>query len=68
MKELQTLVDDRAYNPAIDIAAFPAAPTTFFWSSSPYAGNTGYAWVVSFSYGYVNNNGVGNDYRVRCVR
>jgi len=68
IKELQTLVDDRAYNPAIDATAFPATPATNFWSSSPYASNATDAWVVMFYGGYTSYGAVAGRNRVRCVR
>ena len=33
--ELETLVDDSVYNPAIDTTAFPNTAAPIFWSSSP---------------------------------
>ena len=35
---------------------------------SPYAGSSGNAWNVNFNNGNSNNNDVGNNNRVRCVR
>jgi hypothetical protein len=37
--------------PTIQAAAFPNTPSSYFWSGSPYAGNTDYAWVVGFNDG-----------------
>ncbi len=57
VKELGSIgiLDRTRSNPAIDTVAFPATPPTSFWSSSPYASNAPYAWVVDFSYGGVNS-------------
>ncbi len=68
VKELESIVDASRSGPAIDIAAFPATPSSWFWSSSPVAGYSGDAWGVGFGNGYV-----GYDYRdgnlaVRLVR
>lgn len=64
VKELGSIVDRSRVNPAIDPAAFPATSSGWYWSSSPYAGDSGYAWVVGFDYGVVtsaNRNGVINN-------
>jgi hypothetical protein len=66
--ELQTIMDVRLYNPAIDPAAFPNTPPEQFWSSSLYAGNPGSAWFAHFIGFDVATASVGNSYRVRCVR
>jgi len=47
-KELRSIVDNHAYNPSIDTAAFPATPSSWFWSSSSYADNVSLAWDVYF--------------------
>ena len=65
--ELRTIVDQTVYGPAINQTAFPSTPT-WFWTSSPYAGSSGYAWNVYFSLGYSSNSDVGDYNRVRCVR
>jgi len=65
--ELRTIVDQTVYGPAINQTAFPSTPT-WFWTSSPYAGSSGYAWYVDFDSGYSGNGDVGSYYRVRCVR
>jgi Protein of unknown function (DUF1566) len=51
IKELLTLVNYERVDPAIDIEAFPSCKPKWYWSSSPYAGLSDYAWFVSFSYG-----------------
>ncbi|MFY9329424.1 MAG: DUF1566 domain-containing protein [Georgfuchsia sp.] len=53
VKELSSIVDRSRINPPIDTTAFPATPVNWFWSSSPLAGDAGYAWFVYFSNGYV---------------
>jgi len=63
--ELFALIDLSKCNPATD---FPETPSKWFWSSSSYAPHSGYAWYVSFDYGYVNNGGKNYGYSVRCVR
>lgn len=68
IKELQSIVDIRALSPAIDTTAFPGTASKPYWSSSPYAGNASYAWVVDFNDGYTTNLNIAFSYRVRCVR
>ena len=53
--ELHSIVHHGRTSPAIDTSFFPNTPSSFFWSASPYAGNSGYAWSVSFITGYDGN-------------
>ncbi len=68
--ELASIVEQRCHNPAINTAIFPATPSDWFWSSSPYAGASYSAWYVNFGNGYVGDVGKHNYdyYRVRLVR
>lgn len=66
--ELLTLVDDTRYLPAINTDAFPNTPNTWFWTSTAYAGDKDYAWVVGFGNGYSDFYGRGANGRVRAVR
>jgi len=68
VKELSSLVDRSRCYPAIDVAAFPATPSSWFWSSSPYAGGSYSAWLVSFYNCYVSYNFRFNGNAVRLVR
>jgi hypothetical protein len=68
IKELSSIADKSRSNPAIDPTAFPATPSSWFWSASPNVGNSNGAWFVSF-----DNGLVGDGYRdvtgyVRLVR
>jgi hypothetical protein len=67
VKELTSIADKTRISPAIDPAAFPATPSEWYWSSTPYAGDSGYAWYVNFDNGYVDFS-VRVSYRVRLVR
>ncbi|MBV5308526.1 DUF1566 domain-containing protein, partial [Chromatium okenii] len=69
-KELQALVDYSRYSPAIDTTQFPNTPSSWFWSGSPNANYSNYAWYVCFSSGHAYYDGRSNGYglRVRLVR
>lgn len=80
--ELKTLVycssgvsdkdDDRCNNgserPTINQQAFPNTLSNWYWSGSPYASSSDYAWGVDFNYGYSSANYCDNFYAVRLVR
>ena len=67
-KELQTLIDETRVDPAIDLTAFPDTTGDSFWTSSPLAGQDGYAWFVSFYAGVAYNSPTAEPHRARCVR
>lgn len=72
VKELMTIVDVKAYEPAIDRVAFTNMPPVeyswFFWSSSAWPRTTTYAWDVSFSDGQAYASTTSSKQHVRCVR
>lgn len=51
--ELASLVERRCIQPAINGRFFPNTPSSWFWSSSPYAYDSGLAWNVRFHNGHV---------------
>lgn len=66
VKELQSLVDRSASQPAIDTTVFPATESVHVCTSTPDASNAGSAWLVNFDNGLT---GIGNGYcRLRLVR
>lgn len=65
--ELTSIVEYRCWNPAVNNQQFPHTPSGWYWSSSPYAHYSGYAWGVDFSYGNVYGYKV-SSYPVRLVR
>ena len=66
--ELESIVDLARHHPSIDTEVFPDTPNDWFWSVSPYAYDSSYAWVVDFLDGSSSYNDVSDNYRVRCVR
>jgi hypothetical protein len=67
-KELASLVEQRCYAPAINSRFFPNTPSSWFWSSSPYAYYAYGAWGVDFDSGLVSYDGKSNANDVRLVR
>ena len=52
IKELSSLAARDRYDPAINSTVFPNTPSAWYWSASPYAGSSNYAWRFYFDYGY----------------
>jgi len=69
LKELLSIVDLTVASPGPTInPAFPNTPAEAFWTSSPYAESSGWAWFVDFLDGSSGGNPVGHLFRMRCVR
>ena len=68
MKELQSLIDESASDPAIDGSQFPETPSEGYWAATPLAGSESAAWFVNFTSGVAYNSLVERSERVRCVR
>jgi hypothetical protein len=66
--ELVSIVDLGQSNPSINSTYFPSTPANWFWSSSPLAGSSSYAWFVNFSIGNSVYSVVSFTANVRCVR
>ena len=66
--ELESLVERRCYDPAINAGYFANTPSSWFWSSSPYAYYANDAWVVNFYGSAVGNDFKSSAYPVRLVR
>jgi len=63
--ELASLVNyEKSTAPYSD---FPDMPSKYFWSSSTYTRNTGYAWGMDLNYGMSSSTKTDKNY-VRCVR
>ena len=63
--ELMSLVDHGAHQPSIDVAHFPHAKSSNYWSSTTFAYETGSAFVVIFD---VGSTGAFNKQSAYCVR
>lgn len=68
LKELLTIVEDRALNPSTDIAVFPGTPGEWLWASTPGLAPPDYAWAVSFTDGFCTPAAIEQLYLFRCVR
>jgi hypothetical protein len=68
--ELESIVDSSIAppGPTIDATAFPSTQASVFWTATPYAGGSGYAWYVDFGLGKSPYSGTTSRYWVRCVR
>ena len=68
-RELESLQDLTLHDPCVDLARYPDTKSGWYWSATPCAWSSGYAWFVSFNYGNSNNDRRGNNNAfVRAVR
>lgn len=68
MDEVRTACAEDYATPVIVAEAFPETPERWFWSSSAYARGNGYAWFVSFVFGYDDFGSKSDEGAVRLVR
>jgi hypothetical protein len=68
IEELETLVDDGRYNPAVTTKVFQHISSFHYWSSTTSALYTSKAWNVVFYDGHSSGSYKSNYYCVRCVR
>jgi len=54
--------------PYINQTAFPGTVSLYYWSSTTYPSNTGYALSVYFNFGKLSTSNKTSSYYVRCVR
>jgi len=66
--ELESIVENSCFAPAINTEIFPATPPAYFWTSSPYAAVSEGAWSVDFGYGTVNASVKPGSIHIRLVR
>lgn len=67
-KELESLVEEACWSPAINVTFFPNTLNAWYWSSSPSADSSDYAWVVSFDNGNAYGSNRSSSFHVRLVR
>ena len=67
-KELLGIAHRGRINPMIEPTYFPNTSSSFFWSGSPFAYDSSYAWFVGFNNGFIYGSARNNDYQVRLVR
>ena len=68
INELGGLADKGLATPSIDTNYFPNISSSGYWSASPRARDSGYAWRIYFYYGYGYFVSSGTNYHVRLVR
>jgi uncharacterized protein DUF1566 len=69
VEELFLLADRTRSDPAIDTDFFPETPSSWFWTSTPWASSPAvYAWLVGFGNGYSGATYQYSEYYVRAVR
>lgn len=69
VKELISLVDPTlSSGPTINQSAFPGTMPAGYWTSTPYAGDSGNAWMVYFYAGSFGPDDINNANAALCVR
>ena len=68
IEELRSIVDYSRTNPSIDINYFPNTGSDWYWSASPDAYGSSYAWRLGFGVGYDYYGNRGSSNHVRLVR
>ena len=68
IKELRSIVEQRCYDPSINLDVFPATPISNVWSASPYSYLSNSTWVVDSYYGVASHDDRSNFSHVRLVR
>lgn len=66
--ELESILKSSCAGPSINAAVFPATPSAYFWSSTPYAAVSHAAWSVDFGFGLVVASVKSGNIHVRLVR
>lgn len=54
--ELESIVEERCWKPAVNTAVFPETSPAPYWTASPRSDEVGNAWIVDFEYGLVNRH------------
>jgi hypothetical protein len=68
-RELESIQDLTRHDPCVDLDKYPDTKSGWYWSSTPCAWSSAYAWVVSFGGGNSDYDLRDDDYAfVRAVR
>ena len=65
--ELMSIVEKRCTKPSINLQVFPDTGSDFFWSSSSFVGDHGYAYNVFFGRGCISNDLISSTFYIRLV-
>ncbi len=68
IKELRSIVEQRCVVPTINLTIFHNTHSSGYWSVSPAAYGSSYAWYVNFSYGDSGGNKKNDNKYIRLVR
>jgi hypothetical protein len=69
IKELQSIVEEQCYSPAVNLEIFPDTPAAEVWSNSPMATSPStLVWIIDFSQGDMIYKDKTSNYNVRLVR
>ncbi|MBK9442648.1 MAG: choice-of-anchor D domain-containing protein [Comamonadaceae bacterium] len=68
VKELESIIEGKCYNPSINASIFPNTAALGFWSASAFADDMSLAWYVLFIDGDIGNFDKSRTYQVRLVR
>ena len=71
INELVSIVEERCFEPTVNLNFFPNTPSGTYWSSSPYAGSGNGAWHIDFKTGTIlgfNGNVKNSPRYLRLVR
>ncbi len=68
INELRSIVEEKCYGPAINLTVFPNTVSSHYWSASPSASNSDYAWSVHLGGGCSYDSNKSGLKHVRLVR
>jgi hypothetical protein len=67
LNELSSIVDYTKYDPAI-LDGFSSGGSVYYWSSTPYKGDSDKVWGINFKSGATDANSKNYTRHIRCVR